>query len=120
MATLIDVARRANVTAATVSNVLRNPDKVRPETTERVMRAIRELGYRPNLNARALAEARGASVIAQRDFTPEALCSQLTALFSTPDMLAHAAAAAQSIARPDAAARLADVVEDLMRQEART
>lgn len=71
-------------------------------------------------NARALAEARGASVIAQRDFTPEALCSQLTALFSALDMLAHAAAAAQSIARPDAAARLADVVEDLMRQEART
>lgn len=58
MATLSDVARRANVTAATVSNVLRNPDKVRPETSERVMRAIRELGYRPNLNARALAEGR--------------------------------------------------------------
>ena len=50
-------------------------------------------------NARALAEAGGASVIAQRDFTPEALCAQLTALFSAPDMLAHAAAAAQSIAR---------------------
>ncbi|CAD6555442.1 LacI family DNA-binding transcriptional regulator [Paraburkholderia sabiae] len=58
MATLSDVARRAQVTAATVSNVLRNPDKVRPETAERVMRAIRELGYRPNLNARALAEGR--------------------------------------------------------------
>ena len=50
MATLTDVARRAQVTAATVSNVLRNPDKVRPETAERVMRAIRDLGYRPNLN----------------------------------------------------------------------
>ena len=71
-------------------------------------------------NARALAETRGASVIPQRDFTPQALCAQLTALLATPDMLAHAAAAAQRVARPDAAARLADVVEDLMRQEART
>jgi DNA-binding LacI/PurR family transcriptional regulator len=62
MATLSDVARLAQVTAATVSNVLRNPDKVRPETTKRVMRAIRELGYRPNLNARALAEGRSTTL----------------------------------------------------------
>jgi hypothetical protein len=39
------VHRRA---AATVSNVLRNPKKVRPETAVRVLRAIRELGDRPN------------------------------------------------------------------------
>ena len=58
MVTLTEVARRAQVTAATVSNVLRNREKVRPETAERVLRAIRELGYRPNLNARALAEGR--------------------------------------------------------------
>jgi DNA-binding LacI/PurR family transcriptional regulator len=62
MATLSDVAERANVTAATVSNVLRNPGKVRPETARRVMRAIRELGYRPNLNARALAEGRSTTL----------------------------------------------------------
>jgi UDP-N-acetylglucosamine--N-acetylmuramyl-(pentapeptide) pyrophosphoryl-undecaprenol N-acetylglucosamine transferase len=71
-------------------------------------------------NARAMTNARGASVIAQRDFTPDALRTQLTALLSAPDMLAHAAAAAQRAARPDAAARLADAVEELMRQEART
>ena len=70
-------------------------------------------------NARALAEARGASVIAQRDFVPAALCERLTAWLGAPDMLAHAALAARSIARPDATARLADLVEDLMRQEAR-
>ncbi|WP_338642079.1 LacI family DNA-binding transcriptional regulator [Burkholderia pyrrocinia] len=58
MVTLAEVARRANVTAATVSNVLRNPQKVKPATVERVMAAIRELGYRPNLTARALAEGR--------------------------------------------------------------
>ncbi|KVE10202.1 LacI family DNA-binding transcriptional regulator [Burkholderia anthina] len=58
MVTLAQVAQRANVTAATVSNVLRNPQKVKPATVERVMAAIRELGYRPNLTARALAEGR--------------------------------------------------------------
>jgi DNA-binding LacI/PurR family transcriptional regulator len=62
MVTLSEVARRAQVTAATVSNVLRNRDKVRPETAERVLRAIRELGYRPNLNARALAEGRSSTL----------------------------------------------------------
>lgn len=58
MVTLAEVARRAKVTGATVSNVLRNPHKVKPETVERVMAAIRELGYRPNLTARALARGR--------------------------------------------------------------
>ncbi|GLU31361.1 LacI family DNA-binding transcriptional regulator [Trinickia caryophylli] len=58
MVTLAEVARHAQVTAATVSNVLRNPQKVKPSTVERVMVAIRELGYRPNLTARALAEGR--------------------------------------------------------------
>lgn len=58
MVTLAEVARRARVTGATVSNVLRNPQKVKPETVERVMAAIRELGYRPNLTARALARGR--------------------------------------------------------------
>jgi UDP-N-acetylglucosamine--N-acetylmuramyl-(pentapeptide) pyrophosphoryl-undecaprenol N-acetylglucosamine transferase len=71
-------------------------------------------------NARALAEARGASAIAQRDFTPDALRDCLTALLAAPDMLSHTAGAARRIARPYAAARLADLVEDLMRQEAHT
>ncbi len=62
MVTLSEVAKRANVTAATVSNVLRNRDKVRPETAERVLNAISELGYRPNLNARALAEGRSSTL----------------------------------------------------------
>ena len=70
-------------------------------------------------NARALSDARGASVIAQSDFTPAALAERLTLLLDTPDMLAHAAQAARRIARPDATARLADLVEDLMRREAR-
>ena len=62
MVTLSEVAKRAHVTAATVSNVLRNREKVRPETADRVLKAIDDLGYRPNLNARALAEGRSSTL----------------------------------------------------------
>jgi len=70
-------------------------------------------------NARALSDARGASVIAQRDFTPATLAERMTLLLEAPDMLVHAALAARRTARPDATARLADLVEDLMRREPR-
>ena len=58
MATLSEVAQIAGVTTATVSNVLRNPGKVKASTVERVEAAIAEVGYRPNLMARALAEGK--------------------------------------------------------------
>ncbi len=48
------VARLANVSQATVSRVLNHPDKVGEETKRRVLRAIEELGYVPNQNAREL------------------------------------------------------------------
>lgn len=53
-----DVAARAGVSHQTVSRVLNTPELVRPETQERVIAAIRELGYRRNLSARALATNR--------------------------------------------------------------
>jgi UDP-N-acetylglucosamine--N-acetylmuramyl-(pentapeptide) pyrophosphoryl-undecaprenol N-acetylglucosamine transferase len=68
-------------------------------------------------NARALVAARGASAIAQRDLTPSLLAEQLALLLDEPDMLAHAAHAARTVARPDATARLADLVESLVREE---
>lgn len=58
MATLNEVARMAGVTTATVSNVLHNSKKVRPETIQKVQEAIRATGYQPNLMARALAQGR--------------------------------------------------------------
>lgn len=52
--TVADVARVAGVSRQTVSNVVNAPDRVRPETRERVERAITELGYQPNRMAQAL------------------------------------------------------------------
>jgi LacI family transcriptional regulator len=58
MPTIADVARRAGVTTATVSNVLTGRVVVRPETRDRVQKAIAELDYRPNLIARGLAQGK--------------------------------------------------------------
>ncbi|KNC09950.1 transcriptional regulator [Klebsiella sp. RIT-PI-d] len=55
MITIRDVARQAGVSVATVSRVLNNSALVSPETRDTVMRAVSELGYRPNANAQALA-----------------------------------------------------------------
>lgn len=63
MPKLSDVAERAGVTAATVSNVIRGKGGVSVETAKRVRAAIDDLGYRPNLTARALAEG-GAPALA--------------------------------------------------------
>jgi DNA-binding LacI/PurR family transcriptional regulator len=62
MATLSEVARIAGVTTATVSNVLRNTQKVKPATVQKVEAAIAATGYRPNLMARALAEGKSSMV----------------------------------------------------------
>jgi len=53
--TLADVARRANVSTATVSRCLNSPDLVSGATRERVLKAVSDLGYAPNFGARALA-----------------------------------------------------------------
>ncbi|NUP65800.1 MAG: LacI family DNA-binding transcriptional regulator [Nonomuraea sp.] len=50
--TMTDVAREVGVTAKTVSRVLNDDGPVAAETRERVMEAVRRLGYQPNLMAR--------------------------------------------------------------------
>jgi DNA-binding LacI/PurR family transcriptional regulator len=52
--TIEDVAKRAQVSTATVSRVLSNSSLVRPNTAERVQKAITELNYVANSNARGL------------------------------------------------------------------
>src|SRR5690606_28178606 len=43
-----DIAKEANVSPATVSRVLRNPEIVTPAKRDRVMEAINRTGYTPN------------------------------------------------------------------------
>ena len=62
MITLADVARRAGVTPATVSHVLTERVTVSEKTRARVLQAIAELGYRPNLVARGLAQGKTATL----------------------------------------------------------
>ncbi len=54
MVSIKDVAEAAGVSTATVSRALSNDLHVRSEVRERVMAAVRRLGYRPNLVARSL------------------------------------------------------------------
>jgi LacI family transcriptional regulator len=55
--TIDEVAVLASVSPMTVSRVVNGQGKVRDSTRERVMRAVKELGYTPNLAASSLAAA---------------------------------------------------------------
>ena len=58
MVTMKQVAARAQVSIATVSFVVNGTKPVSPETRQRILTAIDELGYRRNAVARALASRR--------------------------------------------------------------
>jgi UDP-N-acetylglucosamine--N-acetylmuramyl-(pentapeptide) pyrophosphoryl-undecaprenol N-acetylglucosamine transferase len=64
-------------------------------------------------NARALANAGGAWVLPQSDFIAATLTERLNTLLPDPAALASAASFARRVARPDAAAALANVVEQV-------
>ncbi|WP_181704973.1 LacI family DNA-binding transcriptional regulator [Chthonobacter rhizosphaerae] len=60
---IADVAARAGVSTATVSRALAAPDSVSPDKRERVLAAVRELGYTPNAAARNLRAGRTSMVL---------------------------------------------------------
>jgi len=62
-------------------------------------------------NARLLADAGAAEIISEDQLTPDSLAATLQRLFEHPAELARMAAAARSVAVPDAAEKLADLVE---------
>ncbi len=66
------------------------------------------------LNAIRLAESGGAWCLEQGDLSPERLASTLNALMTAPERLRGAAAAAKRLGSPDAVARLADLIEELI------
>src|SRR5450631_283340 len=53
--TIQEVADLARVSPKTVSRVINNEPRVRSDTRKRILEAIEQLNYRPNLNARGLA-----------------------------------------------------------------
>lgn len=67
--TIIDVAKKANVSKSTVSLVINNAPTVKMETRQRVLEVIEELGYVPNFNARGLTTQKTNSLGVL--FTPE-------------------------------------------------
>jgi LacI family repressor for deo operon, udp, cdd, tsx, nupC, and nupG len=62
--TIKQVAERANVSIATISRALQNPAVVAPETRDRVMAAVAELNYVPNVQARSLRTSRSRVILA--------------------------------------------------------
>ncbi|MEZ5666057.1 MAG: LacI family DNA-binding transcriptional regulator [Alphaproteobacteria bacterium] len=57
-----DVAMRAGVSTMTVSRALKEPSKVSDEMRERVLRAVREIGYLPNHLAGSLSSNRSTTI----------------------------------------------------------
>jgi len=56
--TLLEVAKRAKVSPATASRVLNDSSRVKAAARARVLRAVDELNYHPNIHARTLARGR--------------------------------------------------------------
>ena len=63
MTKLIDVAKAAGVSIATVSRVLNNPETVNADTQQRVQQAIKSLNFRPSRVAQRLRSKGGNSKI---------------------------------------------------------
>ncbi len=60
-ATIVDVARAAGVSRQTVSNVLNRPERVSPDTLERVQREIDRLRFTPHVSAQQLRRRRASA-----------------------------------------------------------
>ncbi|MHB1190564.1 MAG: LacI family DNA-binding transcriptional regulator, partial [Armatimonadota bacterium] len=58
--TLLDIAKKLNVSRTTVSRVLKGEDNpyISDKTRQRVLETAKEMGYRPNRVARALVTGR--------------------------------------------------------------
>lgn len=69
--TIDDVAEAAGVARVTVSRVLNDAQNVRPETREKVRRAVEALGYSVNQQARALASGMGRQIMLIHAHSPD-------------------------------------------------
>jgi LacI family transcriptional regulator len=77
-----DIAQRADVCIGTVSRVINNLDRVHPETREKILKIIKDTGYRPSTLGRALVSGKTRNVlVALHDFT-DPYCAVLSKHFS--------------------------------------
>ncbi|MDR3595216.1 LacI family DNA-binding transcriptional regulator [Clostridium sp.] len=60
--TIVDVAKKANVSVATVSRVMNGNYPVKEETKKRVLDVIEELKYIPNMQARELTQQKSSTI----------------------------------------------------------
>jgi UDP-N-acetylglucosamine:LPS N-acetylglucosamine transferase len=72
-------------------------------------------GDHQTANARALVDAGAAVAVADRELDAARLATEVDRLLGDPARLATMSAAARSLGRPDATARLADLVEEVAR-----
>jgi LacI family transcriptional regulator len=115
--TLTDVAQVAGVSIATASRVLSHSDyPVREETRRRVLRAAKDLGYRPNLIARSLRTERTFTIGVVLENVSESLSSSI--LRGILDHLAHTAFSAMILNTDYDPEVEAQIVEDLVRRTA--
>ena len=56
--TIKDIAQELNISVSTVSRALRDTHDVSLETRQRVLKKAKELGYKPNMNARGLSQGK--------------------------------------------------------------
>ncbi len=87
MPTIHDVARRADVSTATVSRVVSNRGHVAPATRARVLQAVKDLSYVPNAMARGLKTQRSRLVAV---LVPEIVNSFYTTIFRGVEDVANA------------------------------
>src|SRR5215469_14665366 len=118
--TMKDVASRAGVALKTVSRVVNGEPGVTPETTERVLGAIEDLGFRRNESARLLRTGRTATLgfIADNCADPDlaAVCRGLEQVASDHDFMLQVGSTAGDPAREErlALSMCARRVDDLI------
>lgn len=61
--TLSDVAKAVNVSPMTVSRAIREPERVKAEIREKILTAIHQLGYVPNIAASSLASSHSKTIV---------------------------------------------------------
>ena len=64
-------------------------------------------------NAKLLADVGGAEILNEREANVDTLSAAIAGMLHDPEKLAQRSAAARSVAKPDAAERLADLVEQV-------